>query len=411
MKLSIAAAAAEVPGDLALIAGDRPFTFAELAADVERAAPPAALRHRAGISARCLSPAIDLPSTRAILAALERRAPLILRHPGRPAPAPAPPILEATDALAIETSGSTATPRLVRLGRAALIAHSEASAARLGWRADDRWLIALPLAHVGGLAPLLRCLIGRKAAVLVPRFIVAAFADAARRHRATLTSLVPAMLAALLDDGWRPPETLRAVLVGGAAATPSLLARARDRGVPVVTAYGMTETFSHVALDGALLPGVEAREGEAGVLWVRGPMLFSGYAGEQARAPGDWHPTGDLGEIDGEGRLQIRGRADEVIVTGGENVSPAAVERAIAELFPGAEVCVFGLPDARWGEIVCAAVAAAPSLQVDALARALAGRVARFEIPRQIFVLPDLPRLPSGKIDRRAVIAWAARRA
>ena len=356
-----------------------------------------AARRRPDRSVRELSPAIDLGSAAEILAAFEDRAPLVLRHPKRKNGPAAP---DGGFDLALETSGSTGEPRLALFSRAAIEAQAAASAAVLGWGPRDRWLICLSLAHAGGLAPLLRCAWSDRPAILVERFDPGKVAAAARDLGATVISLVPTMLAALLDDDWRPPASLRTALIGGAPASASLLERARRRRVPVVIAYGMTETFSHIALDGQLLPGVEARV-EGGVIEVRGPMLFAGYAGEPPRPAGGWHHTGDAGHLEG-GRLVVDGRADEVIISGGENVAPARVERALLAIDGIAEACVFALPDPRWGERVAAAIVGDPPIDLD---RQLAGVLAPFERPRQMWIVDDPPRLASGKLDRRSLAA------
>lgn len=356
-----------------------------------------AARRTGSPTPRELRPAIDLDSAAAIAAGLDDGAPLILRHPRRAA-AIAPPAGRFD--LALETSGSTAEPRLALFDRAAIAAQAAASAALLGWRPDDRWLICLSFAHAGGLAPLLRCRAGRRPAILVDRFDPGAIAAAAADFKATLISLVPTMLDAMVDDGWRPPPSLRAALIGGAPTRPDLWRRARERRIPVIRAYGMTETFSHVALDGQPVPGVEARVDERGVIALRGPMLFRGYAGEPPRAAGAWHRTGDLGRVSGD-RIEIAGRADRMIISGGENVSPSRVEQAIAELDGVAEALVFAIDDRRWGEIVAAAIVARGAIDLDQIDARLRDRLAPFERPRKLWLIDDPPRLPSGKLDRR----------
>jgi O-succinylbenzoic acid--CoA ligase len=365
--------------------------------DPDRLDAEIAARRQPGREPRVLSPKIDLESAAAIGAAMADGAPLVLRHPKRKGAGAVAPT--GGFDVALETSGSTGARRLALFDRAAIAAQAAASEAALGWRADERWLVCLSLAHAGGLAPLLRCLRGRRPAILVERFSATGVAAAAADYRATLMSLVPTMLDALLDDGWRPPARLRAVLIGGAAASPGLLRRARERRVPVVTAYGMTETFSHIALEGRLLPGVEARSDD-GVVEVRGPMLFRGYAGEPPRDPLAWHRTGDLGRVHGE-RIEITGRADGVIVSGGENVSPARVELALVDLPEIAEAFVFAIDDPRWGEVVAAAVVPRSRVDLEVIDARLRERLAPFERPRRLWVIDDPPRLPSGKLDRR----------
>jgi O-succinylbenzoic acid--CoA ligase len=311
------------------------------------------------------------------------------------------------------TSGTTGRRRCVMLDRAAFVASAEASAAVLGWRDDDRWLVCLPLSTVGGLSILSRCLWARRTAVLVdpsPRFDAAAVARQIERDRVTLVSLVPTMLVRMLELRWRPPAHLRAVVLGGAPASPALLARATAAGLPVRTTYGMTETCSHVAIDGRALPGIELAI-TGGRIAVRGPVLLRGYAPPDDQPPaidGDgWFVTADRGALS-DGLLVVHGRSDDVIISGGEKIDPVAIE-AVLESLPGvAAACVFPLDHAEWGEQVAAALVAdraGPPAEQD-LARALAGLGRRR--PRQLVWLPDLPLAASGKVDRRETARRAA---
>lgn len=325
------------------------------------------------------------------------------------------------------TSGSTGTPRGVALNRRALVASAVASAANLGWRDDDAWLGCMPLAHVGGLSILLRCLLARRTIVATPelRFDSANVAATIERERVTLASLVPTMLDRLLATSWQPPRTLRAVLLGGGPASPSLLARARDRGVPVLRTYGLTEACSQIATDPAagdpcaagdgLAPvsGAEIRVVE-GIIHVRGPMLAQAYVTPSAAplplTPDGFFVTGDRGALDARGRLRVLGRSDDVIVTGGENVDPVEVEQAL-EACPGvAAACVFAVPDATWGSVVCAAIVSPSddSPTDGELLRALDERLASFKRPRRIARTTELCTGSSGKLDRRATAATVA---
>ncbi|HKA91866.1 MAG TPA: AMP-binding protein [Haliangiales bacterium] len=303
------------------------------------------------------------------------------------------------------TSGTSGRPKGAILSRAAFIASARASAARLGWRDDDRWLCSLPLAHVGGLSVLVRCLLARRPFVLGRGDRVA---EDLLAHRATIVSLVPAQLARLLDGAWTPPRWLRLVLLGGAAAPPRLLARAAAAGVPVVTTYGLTEACSQVATQvpgrpgagcGPPLPGIAVRIADGDRIEIDGPTLFSGYLGEPPRAPG-WFATGDFGRFDAAGNLHVLGRRTDLIVTGGENVYAAEVEAYLDAR--GVPACVFGVPDETWGEIVAAATTA--PLPTAALAD-----LAPFKRPRRIARVEALPLTPGGKPDRAAARALAER--
>jgi O-succinylbenzoic acid--CoA ligase len=309
--------------------------------------------------------------------------------------------LEADDAVVLFTSGSTGPSRGVVLSHQALVAAAEASAAHLGWRDDDRWLCCLPLAHAGGLSIVIRCLLGGKTIVL---------GELSRIDECTLASLVPAQLAQLLEDlAWRPSPRLRAVLLGGAAAPPALIEAALARGVPALPTYGLTETFGQVATARAPggrpvpLPGVAidagTREAPAPIR-IRGPMLATRYLDGTPIAPE--LVTADLGYRDGD-ELYVLGRADDVIISGGENVHPTQVEAVLAAT-PGVRAAAaFAVRDARWGQLVAAAISVEPSFdRAGALARWHA-QLPPHARPRRLATLPELPRLPSGKLDRRAL--------
>ena len=337
------------------------------------------------------------------------------------------------------TSGTTGQPRGAVLRRAALRASARAHAEAMGWRSDDRWLLSLPTAHVGGLMIVVRCLHARRTVVVGGRRASGSF-DAAEtlrvveRDRVTLLSVVPTMLARLVQATRRPPPSLRAVLVGGAGAPPALMERAREGGWPVFATYGLTEACSQVATErpggtpggvGTALPGIEVRvaapDGFAGTIQVRGPIqvrgesLFDGYLGAEPGAPLErpfeadgWFDTGDLGAIGEDGRLQVFGRRSDRIVSGGENVDPAEVEAAVVEWPGAAAACVVGLEDEEWGERVGAVLVPAAGFEalggLAGLGRHLGGRLAGFKRPRCWRVVDALPLAASGKVDRGACV-------
>ncbi len=401
----------------ALIEGERVLDFAELSSRVAAAAGryggwPAGARvafcpersvdgliELAGVLSAGLVPCLLHPRWPAELgveaAARVGADPLAVR-PGPPRPPRAP----EDDWVVLFTSGSSGAPKGVRLSARAVSASAAAFSLVRPWRPEDRWLLDLPIAHVGGFSVLTRCWGANRAVVLPdrpcpPRFDPEHFVQTVARRSVTIASLVPTMLGRVVALGLRAPPSVSLVLVGGAAAPPALLSSATELGWPLMPTYGLTEASSMVTLGapGQPLPGTEVRI-ERGVIELRGPTLLSGYLPDRpALDEQGWFRTGDLGALD-EAGLRVLGRADSVIVTGGENVSPERVEAALRAC-PGVEdAVVYGLADPEWGQIVAATVVGEAPAHVPGLAR--------FEQPRRIRTARALPLLPSGKVDRRA---------
>ena len=297
------------------------------------------------------------------------------------------------------TSGTTSAPKPVYLTPANWEANAIGSALALGLDLNERWLCTMPLAHVGGLAILLRSTLYATTVVLHERFDTAAVLEALMdQDRAiTLVSLVPTMLARLLDAGLAAPPTLRWVLLGGGPIPQPLLERAQAAGVPVAPSYGMTEACSQIATFGIPLHGVRVAIADTGEIRVRGAIVSPG-----ARADDGWLHTGDLGEFD-RGRLRIIGRMADTIVSGGENIAPAQVEAVLLEHPAVADAGVFPRPDDEWGERVVARVVlrAGSTATSSELREFLAGRLARFKVPKEIEFAVALPRTTSGKLLRR----------
>jgi O-succinylbenzoic acid--CoA ligase len=299
------------------------------------------------------------------------------------------------------TSGTTAGPKEVALSHDNWLWNALGSALALGLDRDERWLCPMPLAHVGGLSIQLRSAIYGTEVLLHERFdttaTLAALMD--RNERVTLVSLVPTMLARLLQDGLREPPTLRWVLLGGGPIAPALLERAEAAGVPVAASYGMTEACSQIATAGWPLLGTELALGPDGEVLVRGRTVAA-----EALSDDGWLHTGDRGAFDAEGRLQIEGRLADTIVTGGENVSPAEVEAVLLEHPEVVDAAVLGRPDPEWGEAVVALVmlrdptAAFPESELRAHC---ALRLAPFKVPKSFAPVASLPRGVTGKLLRR----------
>ena len=303
-------------------------------------------------------------------------------------------------AVVVGTSGSTGVPKGVELSAAALRHSARASLDRVGARPGERWLCCLPVTHVAGLAVLVRSLVSGTEPVLAERADAGTVAASGCAH----VSLVPTQLQRLLAGahGRTPLAGFSSVLLGGAATPPGLLEAGRDAGVPVVTTYGMTETCGGCVYDGVPLDGVRAEVRDDGRIWISGPVLFTGYRGGP-RAPADgWFRTGDLGWLDAAGRLAVRGRADDVINTGGHKVVPGEVAAAL-QACPGVrDAAVVGQPDPEWGERVVAVVVPAdpgdpPALEL--LRSHVRERLPRYAIPSKVVMVDAVPMLPSGKHD------------
>jgi O-succinylbenzoic acid--CoA ligase len=476
-RLSIFAAAHEAPDRLALMIESTRYTYSELAAlTLARAA--ALMQFRGPV---LLQPQLDLDSLLWLYAASAAGTPFVALHaratareraaaqaltgardpPPHPAATPSvnPPQvdreIDPENAYSLMlTSGSTGAPKVIVLSRRAVLASADASARNLGVHDDERWLLCLPLAHVGGLAIVVRMLVARRAVVLFEpgaAGLLARTRDLGRQiheHRVTVVSLVPTLLGRMAQEGFAPPPALRAVLLGGAGCSSDLAERSRHIGLPLLTSYGLTETGSQIVArryaerhatlpqrdgcvsSGHALDGVEIKI-VGGRIAVRTAALFSGYVGTNAVGMGavaaggvgaggvgegnagtaqsaldadGWFLTSDRGELGPEGELYVLGRTDLVIVTGGENVDPEEVERALRMLQEVRDACVFGVPSVEFGQRVVAVVvpsAGTPPLELEQLTAQLRSRLARFKLPRSLVVANELPSTASGKLDRQ----------
>ena len=300
-------------------------------------------------------------------------------------------------AVIVATSGSTGAPKGAELSAAALLHSARASLARIGARPGERWLCCLPASHIAGIQVLVRSLVSGTDPVLADRADAQTVAGCGCAH----VSLVPTQLLRLLDT----PEVLAgfsSVLLGGAAAAAGLLDAARAAQVPVVTTYGMTETCGGCVYDGIPLDGVRLRIGDDERIWIGGPVLFSGYLGGPPAPADQWFRTGDLGLLDPSGRLVVRGRADDVINTGGHKVVPGEVAAAL-QACPGVrDAAVLGLPDDEWGEMVVAVVVPqdpADPPAAELLRLHVRQRLPRYAAPGRVVMVDAVPMLASGKHD------------
>lgn len=377
--------------------------------------------------------AVDAADARAVLrglrgAVLGAGPAIALGTSTHPLPADVPP----GTAVVVTTSGSTGFPKAVALSRSALTASALATAERIG---EGAWLLALPPGYIAGVQVLVRALVaGREPAILAGAFSARAFAAAAAAMASseggarvsTYTSLVPAQLSTVLDaveggdsDAARALAGFEAILVGGQALAPALAARARAVGARIVRTYGSSETAGGCVYDGIPLRdvGVRIHDGE---VQLSGPTLADGYLGDPDRTHAvfvhdetgtRWYRTGDVGTFDGE-RVTVTGRADNVIISGGINISLDRVERVVRTVAGFESAIVVPVPDERWGQasVVVAAGGAAGRPDAEAAIRAAVaealGTPAR---PRGILAVDEIPLLASGKPDRAGLTARAGR--
>ncbi len=314
---------------------------------------------------------------------------------------------DGSEALVVETSGSTGAPKRVRLTRDAVMASVRASAARLG--ATGPWVLALPPTYVAGIQVLARSLAAGHEPVLLER-------DGWPVGDGWFVSLVPTQLSRMLDSA-EDTEVLRrahTVLLGGGPIGPTLRSRAAEAGVRVVATYGSAETAGGCVYDGLPLDGVAVALGEGGRIRIGGPTLFSGYVDRpdltrEVLVDG-WFLPSDAGRIAEAGRLSVIGRLDDVIVSGGLNVPGPAVAERLRQLPDLVAAEVLGVPDPEWGNRVVAFVVPRPQHPAPDLAGLrdwVAADQPRAWAPRQVVVLDDIPLLPNGKPDRQGLRALA----
>jgi O-succinylbenzoic acid--CoA ligase len=380
----------------------------------------------------------DTNTARAIAyLSLDKRAILILDNAWQNTTMPAPFTTRSCSADELQailfTSGTTGQPKGAMITYGNHFYSAMASAYRLGLDPQDIWLSCLPLYHVGGLAVIFRCCLYGTAVDLHALFDVAAIQQSFQAKAITLISLVPTMLQRLLDavPATRWPPSLRLILLGGAAAAPELWQRIQAGGLPLAATYGLTEAASQVAT--SMPPATAAKPGSVGKpllftririadqlgqtlprgaygeICVRGPTVMAGYlhnpaATEAAIRDGELC-TGDIGYLDEEGDLWLVQRRSDLIVSGGENVYPAEVEKVLRAHPDVAQACVVGIADQEWGQKVAAMVVPLPERDIEAAElrdycrRSLAG----YKIPKLIHFTSALPMTSSGKVHRLQV--------
>jgi O-succinylbenzoic acid--CoA ligase len=297
-------------------------------------------------------------------------------------------------ALVISTSGSTAESKLVAISDAALIASTNASHKYLGAGPGDSWSLLLPTTHIAGLNILIR------ATALGSRVIDNR--NATNYVDADFISIVPTQLYKALTSDAKLLEHLtaaEAVLVGGGPVSDKLKKEATNKHVKIVTTYGMTEMSGGCVYNQKPLDGVEIKLTSDGLIKLTGPMIASGYLSEKGELTSvgidGWFESTDIGELSA-GFLKVNGRTDEVIISGGENISLVLVEDKIRELIPNQEIIAFALPDEVWGEKLC--LGSTSNLSIEEIKKSVGSLLS----PKEVFLFEQIPTTSIGKPDRRA---------
>lgn len=420
--LSVLEASREAPSALCLRTAERDYTFADMAAavrDLEK-------NFEAPEKGRpvLLTAEQDAGTIARIFLYLEKRQPFLLLSP-KLTPGERRALCERADriseplpedcAAVIFTSGTTGEPKPCVITRDALYANAVAVGARLKMARGDIWQLSLSPARIGGLGIVTRSLAYRSAVSAGARFDAASFMRVIDRDQVSIASVVPAMLADILEKSgdFSVPPRLRALLVGGTRCPERLWREAVSHSLPLIATYAMTETASTVALSDASpdplgrlplcrpLDGVQMRTEGAEIL-IKGEMVTPGYWGGEKLSSG-WLRTGDFGKLDGQGRLIFAQRRSDLINTAGEKVMPSEVEAAL-EKIPGIKkALVFGVADEKWGQIVAAVMVPEVPGAVpgnEALTRAISGLLAAYKSPRLIYWSDSLLRTPGGKPQR-----------
>jgi O-succinylbenzoic acid--CoA ligase len=293
-------------------------------------------------------------------------------------------------AVAIGTSGTTGTSKEVLLTSTALISSARASNTFIGAKPGQTWSLLLPLTHVAAVNVIVRSMELGTTPIDLRDF----HGD---YPRANYTAIVPTQLFRALNGDQRLLDHLKsanAVLVGGAALSSSLRNQAELAGIKVVTTYGMTETCGGCVYDGTALDGVEI-EIRKGRICIKGSVLAASIALNDG-----WFETNDLGHYDNQ-QLVVTGRADDVIISGGENLSLNAVENSLSVAFPTTLFAAFSVEDPQWGQSLHIAVVGA--ISDDEIAMHLEKNLGHFAKPKGIHHMTSLPLLGIGKIDRKSL--------
>lgn len=329
------------------------------------------------------------------------------------------------------TSGTSGSPKIVPLKRRQLLFAAKASANNLKPAENHLWLLCMPLNHIGGISIILRSLLYGSGIYRMDSFKTDPIARLLSKDmQIQAASLVPTMLKRLMElSDFTVHKRFQAILLGGGPINKNLIDEARSRKIPLILSYGMTESCAQIAAnalfqensasiesvgkmfspneidirdeDGESLPA-----GESGTIWLHGPQVFDGYKNRSKSDYLDkegWFNTGDFGRLDGNNNLFIETRRSDLIISGGENISPYEVEAALESLSEIKEAAVIGLPDEEWGQKVAAAmvVESGKSIDPESIRTNLKKHLSNFKIPKVYKMVEKLPKNRTGKISRK----------
>lgn len=334
------------------------------------------------------------------------------------------------------TSGTSGSPKIVPLKRRQVFFAAEASAENFKPRANHFWLLCLPLNHIGAISIILRSLLYGSAIFRMKSFhpdIITTFLKENKLFQAA--SLVPTMLKRLMDKpNFYIHNNFKAILLGGGPIDATMVKECQTKGIPLVPSYGMTETCAQIVSNPILKPSgtygpvksvgkifrpnkIQIRDGNgevlgvnnSGEIWLKGPQIFDGYLN---RDNGDyfdeqgWFQTGDFGYMNAHNHLFIESRRSDLIITGGENVSPFEVESELKKINSISEAAVIGLPDPEWGQKVVAVVVTQKeqTINPEEIQQDLKGRLISYKVPKEIIQTDALPKTKTGKILRRELV-------
>ena len=306
--------------------------------------------------------------------------------------------VEAKTAVVVTSTGSTGANKEILLSAGALLASAKAANKYLGANFGETWSLLLPLTHIAAVNVMVRSLeIGT-----IPVNLIGHFGE---YPKVDYTAIVPTQLFNALNGDDRLLKHLQsaqAVLVGGAALTYELQEQATSAGIKVVTTYGMSETSGGCVYNGVPLEGVQVAISDAGFIKISGPVLANNLDLDSQ----NWFVTSDLGELV-DGRLVVLGRGDDVIISGGENISLSEIESAISQSFANFEFAAFSVSSDKWGQELHLAAVNAPAEFPDQVAILLVEKFGNAAKPKRFHQLSALPLIGIGKVDRNALAQLA----